>query len=190
MGILGMEFDSVPPLARVFLPTVLANIGRSAALCLCCLVLCFGRALLTQLFSITNTHPLVKNVKNCIKCFRFHTKIPFQFMAVLPRERVIPYSPIVESILLDHSVSNPKKQKYINIYMHEHKGAVHKIVSGLSKTDFMLGLECFIARRGLLAKIGSDNGIFVGSRNDRFRITALFDKDKIGSKANCYCHRI
>ena len=58
------------------------------------------------------------------------------------------------------------------------------MVSGLSKTDFMLGLVCFIARRGLQAKIGSDNGIFVGARNDRFRIRALFDKDKTGSKAN------
>ena len=148
--------------------------------------------LIRQEFWITNARPLVNNfIKNCIKCFRFNTKPPFQLMADLPRERVTPSRPFSQCGI-DFAgpfriKSNGETKVYISMFICMSTKAVHmEIVSGLSKTDCTLGLERFIARRGLPARIFSDNGNnFLGARNDLIRIRALLDKDnRTGSIAN------
>ena len=56
--------------------------------------------------------------------------------------------------------------------------AVHmELVSSLSKDDCIMALNRFIARRGMPAKILSDNGTnFLGARNDLIKLNVLLDK--------------
>ena len=140
--------------------------------------------LIRQEFWITNGRTLVNNfIKNCLKCFRFNTKPPNQLMADLPKERVTPSRPFSQcgiDFAGPFRIKRGEETKiYVSMFICMSTKAVHmEIVSSLTKADCVLGLERFIARRGLPARIFSDNGTnFLGARNDLIKIRALLDKD-------------
>ena len=135
-----------------------------------------------QEFLITNARPVVNTfIKNCITCFRFDTKPPVQLMYDLPTERVTPSRPFA-SCGIDFAgpfgIKSQTGKVYDSMFGCMSTKAVHmELVSSLTKDDCILGLQRFVARRGLPGKIYSDNGNnFLGARNDLIKIRALLDK--------------
>ena len=140
--------------------------------------------LIRQEFWIVNAKPLVNQfIKECITCFRFNTTPPVQLMADLPTERVTPSRPFTHCGIhfAGHFlVKNGEtvNKVYIAIFVCMSTKAVHmELVSSLSKDDCIMALNRFIARRGMPAKILSDNGTnFLGARNDLIKLNVLLDK--------------
>ena len=140
--------------------------------------------LIRQEFWIVNAKPLVNQfIKECITCFRFNTTPPVQLMADLPTERVTPSRPFTHcgiDFAGHFLVKNGETENkvYIAIFVCMSTKAVHmELVSSLSKDDCIMALNRFIARRGMPAKILSDNGTnFLGARNDLIKLNVLLDK--------------
>ena len=140
--------------------------------------------LIRQEFWIVNAKPLVNQfIKECITCFRFNTTPPVQIMADLPTERVTPSRPFTHcgiDFAGHFLVKNGETENkvYIAILVCMSTKAVHmELVSSLSKDDCIMALKRFIARRGMPAKILSDNGTnFLGARNDLIELNVLLDK--------------
>ena len=135
-----------------------------------------------QEFWITNARPAVNTfIKNYITCFRFNTKPPVQLMSDLPTERVTPSRPFA-SCGIDYAgpfgIKSQMGKVYVSMFVCMSTKAVHmELVSSLTKDDCILGLQRFVARRGLPGKIYSDKGNnFLGARNDLIKIRALLDK--------------
>ena len=104
-------------------------------------------------------------------------------MADLPTERVTPSRPFTHcgiDFAGHFLVKNGETENkvYIAIFVCMSTKAVHmELVSSLSKDDCIMALNRFIARRGMPAKILSDNGTnFLGARNDLIKLNVLLDK--------------
>ncbi|XP_072384621.1 uncharacterized protein [Diabrotica undecimpunctata] len=115
-------------------------------------------------------------IHSCNTCFRFNAIASTQIMGDLPRERVTSKRPFentgidfggpfcIKSSSLRRA---PTSKGYIALFVCLATKAVHlEAVSDLTTDAFLACLKRFIARRGILSIIYSDNGTnFVGANN-------------------------
>ncbi|XP_055584795.1 uncharacterized protein LOC129737660 [Uranotaenia lowii] len=126
---------------------------------------------------ITGARKLAKTiVHRCIICVRARPKLVEQFMAELPKERVIAARPFSVSgvdywgpILLKppHRRSAPIKA-FVAVFVCFTTKAVHiELVFDLTTAKFIQALRRFVSRRGPPSDIYSDNGRnFLGASNE------------------------
>lgn len=138
-------------------------------------------ATIRQRYWITGARDLIRHTYHqCIRCFRIKPILVRQTTADLPRSRVIPARPFSISgvdycgpVLLKSPVRNRAPIKaYIAIFVCFSTRAVHiELVSDLSTSAFLSALRRFVARRGRIQEIHSDNGTaFKGAANSLHRI--------------------
>ncbi|XP_058456731.1 uncharacterized protein LOC131434103 [Malaya genurostris] len=129
-----------------------------------------------QRFWILGCRNLVRRTYHrCIKCFRQKPMLVQQSIADLPKSRVTPARPFSISgvdycgpVFLKSPIRNRSPTKsYITIFICFATKAVHiELVSDLSTPAFIAALRRFVARRGLVSEIHSDNGTaFKGAAN-------------------------
>lgn len=117
-----------------------------------------------------------KIIGHCPTCFRHKIKLSKQLMAVLPKQRTQPQDPFsVVGIdymgpigLSSKTGRNPVITKgYVCVFVCFCTRAIHlELVSSATTASFMQALRRFIARRGAVNTIWSDNGTnFVGANN-------------------------
>lgn len=116
----------------------------------------------------------------CVKCFRTKPQLIQQSTADLPTSRVTPARPFSISgvdycgpVFLKSPVRNRSPTKaYIAIFVCFSTRAVHiELVSDLSTPAFLSALRRFVARRGRICELHSDNGTaFKGAANVLHRI--------------------
>ena len=134
---------------------------------------------------IITAKPIVNSfIKKCITCFRFTYKPDYPMMADLPAERIAPVRAFSQTGIdfagPFYVKDDGMKKTYISIFVCMTTKAVHlEIVGRLTKEHCILALKRFIARRGLPAKILSDNGSnFIGTRNELLKVQELLNREK------------
>lgn len=116
-----------------------------------------------------------KVLHKCIVCFKAKPIFINPQMGQLPRERVSPSRPFLNSgvdyagpvLIKDRSTRSPKLVKaYICIFVCFSTKAIHlELVGDLSTEAFLASFRRFISRRGICLNIYSDNGTnFVGAQ--------------------------
>ncbi|XP_050076750.1 uncharacterized protein LOC126563931 [Anopheles maculipalpis] len=132
---------------------------------------------------------LVKNVYHrCHTCFRNKPTLVKQAVADLPESRVTPTRPFAVSgvdycgpFLIKSTVRNRAPTKaYIAIFVCFATRAVHiELVSDLTSTAFLSALRRFVARRGIVAELHSDNATtFKGASHEFHRIYRMLKTDE------------
>lgn len=126
-------------------------------------------------FWVEKARFLTRNIINqCPTCFRHKIKLSKQLMAVLPKQRTKPQRPFsvvgVDYMgpigLSSKTGRNPVITKgYVCVFVCFCTRAIHlELVSSATTASFMQALRRFIARRGSVKTIWSDNGTnFVGA---------------------------
>ncbi|XP_011858442.1 PREDICTED: uncharacterized protein LOC105555996 [Vollenhovia emeryi] len=125
-----------------------------------------------------------KILRNCVRCRKAHPKAGWQLMGELPAVRVNISRPFYNCgvdycgpfLVRDRIRRNSKKYKaYVAIFICMVTKAVHiELVEDLTTEAFLAALKRFIARRGKVKNMYSDNGRnFVGA--DRILQQALED---------------
>ncbi|XP_058840879.1 uncharacterized protein LOC131696352 [Topomyia yanbarensis] len=146
-----------------------------------------------QKYWIVGARNLVRRTYHrCIKCFRQKPILVQQATADLPTSRVTPARPFSISgvdycgpVFLKSPVRNRSPTKaYIAIFVCFVTKAVHiELVSDLSTPAFIAALRRFVARRGRICELHSDNGTaFKGAANKLHRIYEMLksiDGDRI-----------
>ncbi|XP_065084920.1 uncharacterized protein LOC135707118 [Ochlerotatus camptorhynchus] len=138
-------------------------------------------ATMRQKYWIISGRNLVRHTYHqCVKCFRNKPILIQQSVADLPKSRVTPSRPFAISgvdycgpVYLKSSVRNRGPTKaYIAIFVCFSTKAVHiELVTDLSTPAFLAALRRFVARRGLVRELHSDNGTaFKGAANALHRI--------------------
>ena len=129
----------------------------------------------TQFWIMSGRDVIRRRVSKCVKCFRTNPTSLSPFMGNLPADRLKSTKPFGISGL-DYGgpfnvtlgrLRNARKYKaYICLFVCFSSRAIHlELVSELSTDAFLAALRRFIARRGTIQKIYSDNGTnFVGAR--------------------------
>lgn len=124
-------------------------------------------------------------VKRCPKCYRMSKKTETQLMGSLPADRVRPVRPFYHSGVdfagpydirmragrppSRKTPQDPKTEKgYIAVFVCMVTRAVHlEAVTGMTSEAFIAAFSRFSARRGVCAKMYSDNGTtFVGANRE------------------------
>ncbi|XP_065094436.1 uncharacterized protein LOC135714960 [Ochlerotatus camptorhynchus] len=138
-------------------------------------------ATMRQKYWIISGRNLVRHAYHqCVKCFRNKPILIQQSVADLPKSRVTPARPFAISgvdycgpVFLKSTVRNRGPTKaYIAIFVCFSTKAVHiELVTDLSTPAFLAALRRFVARRGLVRELHSDNGTaFKGAANALHRI--------------------
>lgn len=128
-----------------------------------------------------------RTVFNCVKCTRCRPKLIQQPMADLPEQRVRQARPFSISgvdyagpimVKGTHRRAVPTKG-YISIFVCFVTKAVHiELVSNLSSSAFLAALRRFVARRGHVTELHSDNGTnFRGANNKLRELYKLLNSD-------------
>ena len=126
-------------------------------------------------FWLVNAHSTVRSVlHNCFVCRRHHAPVLEQKMADLPLDRIVPDTPPFTHTGVDYFGPLYVKQKrstvkrYGAIFTCLVVRAVHiEIAHSLDTDSFIQALRRFIARRGQVQVIRSDNGTnFVGAEKE------------------------
>ncbi|KAL6470498.1 hypothetical protein MHYP_G00216170 [Metynnis hypsauchen] len=115
-----------------------------------------------------------KVIGKCVTCRRLHGKVGNQLMADLPQERVIPDDPPFTRVGVDYFGPLEVKRgrtilkKYGVIFTCLAIRAVHiELASSLDTDSCINAIRCFIARRGQVKAIRSDNGTnFVAANHE------------------------
>ncbi len=136
---------------------------------------------------IVNCTALVKSVINkCVKCRELRGRFGQQKMADLPKERIEPEAPFTYcgvDLFGPFYVKEGRKEmkRYGTLFTCFSLRAIHIEVSHSLTTDsFILALRRFIARRGAVRSIRSDNGTnFVGADNEFKKAVQEMDDEKI-----------
>lgn len=126
-----------------------------------------------------------KILRNCVKCRKAHPRSSWQLMGELPSVRVNMARPFLNSgvdycgpfYVRDRIRKNSKKYKaYVAIFICMATKAVHiELVEDLTTESFLAALKRFMARRGKVKNIYSDNEKnFVGA--DRI-LQQIFEKE-------------
>lgn len=129
-------------------------------------------------FWIISAKPLVKRyVRNCVKCKRYTASVQPQLMGQLPASRVTPArafrhsgvdfaGPI--SIRSSKGRGHQSSKGYICLFICMVSKAIHlEAISDLSSQGFIAGFKRFVARRGAVTDVWSDNGTnFVGASKE------------------------
>lgn len=131
--------------------------------------------ILRQKYWIFKARQLARTIVHaCNKCFRYQMKTSQQLMAALPTSRTKPTRPFktcgVDYMgpigILSRTGRNPQVTKgYVCLFVCFATRAIHlELVSSASTEHFLQALRRFIARRGPVTDIWSDNGTnFVGA---------------------------
>lgn len=135
---------------------------------------------------IINGPSMIRNqLRKCVKCRKFNPKPMIQMMGELPISRTTIVSKPFTNTMVDFTgavfvktskMRNAKVMKaYICIFACMSTKAVHiELVSDLSAEAFIAALRRFVARRGEIKTLNSDNGTnFVGSNTILLELTAL-----------------
>uniref|UniRef100_A0A023F0J1 Putative bel12 ag transposon polyprotein n=1 Tax=Triatoma infestans TaxID=30076 RepID=A0A023F0J1_TRIIF len=126
-----------------------------------------------------------KIVRNCLDCFKVNPRTQNYIMGPLPPERVTEGKPFTSTgvdyagpILIKQSMKRNSStvKAYICLFICLSTKAVHiEAVSDLSTLAFIAALNRFLARRGPVKKIYSDNGTtFIGASNKFLELRKLF----------------
>lgn len=133
--------------------------------------------LLRQQFWVFKGRQLASQIaRSCPKCFKYQMKVAQQLMATLPPSRTTPQRPFkicgVDYMgpvsIASRTGRNPQLTKgYVCLFVCFATRAIHlELVSDASTAQFIQALRRFIARRGKICEIWSDNGTnFVGANN-------------------------
>lgn len=133
-------------------------------------------AILRKRYWLINSQSCIrKQIKRCVKCARYNPKLQCQIMADLPSSRV----KMAEKAFIRSAVdfAGPIKVKasklrnakivkgYISIFVCMTTRALHiELVGDLTAESFVAALRRFVARRGRITDLYSDNGTnFVGA---------------------------
>lgn len=140
-------------------------------------------------FWIINARSLIRQcVRKCVVCVRYSGETRQQMMGQLPEARVTAGRPFLRSGL-DYAgpISiRPTKGRgyhstkgYICLFVCMATKAIHlEVVSDMTAQSFLAAFKRFVARRGHVADLWSDNGTtFVGSAKE---LKALFDAERSG----------
>lgn len=128
----------------------------------------------TQFWIINGIQVVKKWMKNCVKCQRSRTHINNQLMGILPSPRVNLTKAFLNSAV---DFAGPFKIRsragrgiratkgYVAVFVCMATKAIHlEVVGSLTTHDFMAALRRFVARRGQVTTMHSDNGTnFVGA---------------------------
>ncbi|XP_011884045.1 PREDICTED: uncharacterized protein LOC105571183, partial [Vollenhovia emeryi] len=142
-------------------------------------------------------------INKCTVCWKAKPSVPEATMSDLPKSRVQISRPFTHCgvdfggpfLIREHKRRNAKLSKaYICIFVCFATKAVHiELVADLSSESFMGALKRFIARRGKVACMHSDNGTnFVGAARELNELHDFFIKEQIQHKINEFFveHRI
>lgn len=119
----------------------------------------------------------VEFVHKCVTCIRYTTQTSQQLMGQLPIPRVTANRPVHKSgvdyagpinVRLSRGRSYHSTKGYICLFVCMATKAIHlEIVSDMTAQSFLAVFKRFVARRGDVADLWSDNGtIFVGSAKE------------------------
>ena len=147
-------------------------------------------AKLRKKFWIPGANAAVRHlIANCVACRRFRAPVVEQKMADLPKDRVTADPPFTFTGV-DYFGPYVKKEgrnelkRYGCLFTCLASRAVHiEIANSLETDSFIQALRRFIARRGPVREILSDNGSnFVGATNELQQAIDEMDSDQIRSK--------
>lgn len=138
-------------------------------------------ATMRQKYWVIGGRDLARNTYHrCVKCFRIKPTLIQQSTGDLPSSRVTPARPFsicgvdyCGPVFLKSPVRNrPPTKAYIAIFVCFATRAVHiELISDLSTPAFLSALRRFVARRGRIQELHSDNGTaFKGAANSMHRI--------------------
>ena len=135
--------------------------------------------------------PLVKSlVFNCVRCRFLRGREAEQLMASLPAERLSTEGPFVNTgldLFGPFTVKDGRKhvKRYVTLFTCMASRAVHlEVTKDLSTDAFINALRRFMARRGYVRKIQSDNGTnFLGADNEMKALFKEMDHQKISKFA-------
>ena len=145
-------------------------------------------ALLRERFWLIRANTTARSVlSSCFQCKRRHGPAGEQKMADLPRSRVTPDQPPFTCVGIDYFGPFLVRQKrslvkrYGAIFTCLALRAVHLEISHTLDTDsFILALRRFIARRGQVKEIRSDNGTnFTGAEKELRAMISSWNQAKI-----------
>ncbi|XP_062538826.1 uncharacterized protein LOC134207124 [Armigeres subalbatus] len=150
-------------------------------------------ATIRQKYRIIGGRNLVRRTYHqCHKCFRIKPVLVQQSIADLPTSRVTPSRPFATCgidycgpVYIKSPVRNRAPTKaYIAIFVCFATRAVHiELVSDLSTPVFLATLRRFVARRGRMSEIHSDNGTaFKGAANELHRIYEMLKTNQADRK--------
>lgn len=146
-------------------------------------------SLLRQKYWILNGRNLARKCFHaCNLCFRHNPKFVYPKMGELPAARVVGIKPFLNTACdflgpITITISGKRGQKsqkaYICLFICLSTKALHlEVASDLSTPVFMNALKRFLARRGPVKSILSDNGTnFVGAKNKLDEIYKLLESD-------------
>ncbi|XP_058464558.1 uncharacterized protein LOC131438498 [Malaya genurostris] len=146
-----------------------------------------------QRFWVIGGRDLVhRTYHQCHKCFRSKPRLIQQTVADIPSSRVSPTRPFsvcgvdyCGPVYIKSPIRNRGPTKaYVSIFVCFSTRAVHiELVSDLSTPAFLAALRRFVARRGRMSVIHSDNGTaFKGASNELHRIHQMLKSDQGGRK--------
>lgn len=138
-----------------------------------------------------------KIVHNCVICFKSNPRDIKLYMGQLPKSRVTPGFPFenvginyVGPILIKQTQRKAAPVKaYIAIFVCMATKAIHiELVANLTASAFIGSLQRFISRRGVPARIFSDNGTtFVGAKHDLAELRSFFKNQNSKEKIEDFC---
>ncbi|KAL3979219.1 Rab5 GDP/GTP exchange factor [Sarotherodon galilaeus] len=143
---------------------------------------------LHQKYWIPGAGTLIRSIMSrCVTCRRFHGAAGQQQMAELPESRVTPEKPPFSFVGVDYfgpfEVKHGRSlvKRYGVIFNCLAIRAVHiEVASSLDTDSFINALRRFIARRGQVQELRSDNGTnFVGAERELRRAMEEWNQEKI-----------
>jgi len=131
---------------------------------------------------------VAKHIKGCVTCRKVRGSTEEQRMADLPADRVYPSPPFTYTGLDCFGPFYTKQgrkecKRYGLLFTCLSSRAIHiEMLEDLSTDSFINGLRCFIAIRGAVRQIKSDQGTnFVGAKNEFEKCLSELDKDRIAT---------
>ena len=147
-------------------------------------------AKLREKYWITGANAAVRHlISNCFTCRRNRAPVAEQKMADLPKGRVTPAPPFMYTSVYyfgPYVIKEDRKElkRYGCLFMCLASRAVHIETANSLETDsFIQALRQFIARRGPIREICSDNGTnFVGAKTELQQPVNEMDNEHIRSR--------
>ena len=137
-------------------------------------------------------------VQNCVKCTRAKPKLLNQLMGNLPRHRVTPSRPFLNTgvdycgpFWIHHKIRGKRPDKaYIAVFCCFSTKAVHmEVVTDLTTKKFLQALSRFIGRRGRCETIYCDNATnFIGANNKLKELQDVIFSEKAKSEIVNKCN--
>lgn len=134
------------------------------------------------------SHVVAKHIKCCVTCRKVRGLTEVQRMADLPADRVEPSPPFSYSGIDCFGPFFTKQgrkefKRYGLLFTCLSSRAIHiKMLEDLTTDSFLNALRCFIAIRGAVRQIRSDQGTnFVGAKNELEKGLMDLDKERIST---------